>query len=107
MPGGSSRHRVAESSTRRLEWTRPARAAYEATLARIAEADVDTASRLEMRVARSLSLLQSQPGMGSPSALVGRRVYPIPNTGHNVSYRVTRHAITIVRWYRQRQNVPR
>jgi len=60
-----------------------------------------------MRVARSLSWLQSQPGMGSPSVFAGRRVYPIPNTGHNVNYRVTREAIIIIRWYRQRQNVPR
>jgi len=45
--------------------------------------------------------------MGSPSVFAGRRVYPIPNTGHNVNYRVTREAIIIIRWYRQRQNVPR
>ena len=74
---------------------------------RIAEEDVETAEKLEARVAKSLSLLQSQPGMRSPSVLVGRRVYPIPNSGHSVNYRVARDTITIVRWYRQRQNVSR
>lgn len=98
---------MAESSKKPLEWARPARAAYEATIARISIEDVRAASLVEMRVARSLALLQSQPGIGTPSVLVGRRVYPIPNTGHSVNYRVTGDAILILRWYRQRQNLPR
>ena len=73
----------------------------------IADEDVGAASKLEMRVARSLALLQLQPGIGSPSVLAGRRVYAIPNTGHNVNYRVTLETIIVLRWYRQRQNVQR
>ena len=96
-----------EISRKRLEWARPARAAYEATIARIAGEDIHTASLVEGRVARSLALLQVHPLLGTPSVLVGRRTYAIPNTGHSLTYRVTRDAILILRWYRQRQNVPR
>ena len=96
-----------ESTKKRLEWARPARAAYEATLARIADEDIHTASLVEARVARILALLQTHPELGTPSALTGQRFYSVANTGHNLGYRVTRDAIIVVRWYRQRQNLPR
>jgi plasmid stabilization system protein ParE len=95
------------TEVKRLEWAHPARAAYEGTIARIAIDDVHTASLVEERVARSLALLQANPQLGTPSALVGRRTYAIPNTGHSLTYRVAREKILILRWYRQRQNVPR
>ena len=56
-----------EISRKRLEWARPARAAYEATIARIAGEDIHTASLVEGRVARSLALLQVHPLLGTPS----------------------------------------
>lgn len=92
---------------KRLEWARAARAAFEGTIARIAIDDAHTASLVEGRVARSLALLQAHPQLGTPIALIGRGSYAIPNTGHNLTYRVTREAILILRWYRQRQNIPR
>ena len=98
---------MAESIKKRLEWARPARAAYEATLAHIAEEDAHTAGLVQARVARILALLQSHPGLGSPGALTGQRVCPIANTGHNLNYRVVRDTIVVVRWYRQRLNVRR
>ena len=95
------------STKKRLEWARSARAAYEATLARIGEEDAHTAALVEARVARVLVLLQSHPDLGTPSALNGQRFYAIANTGHNLNYRVIRDAVVVVRWYRQRQNVRR
>ncbi len=70
----SSRQRVAERQARRLEWARPARAAYAATLERIAEEDVETAALFARPMARSLALLQLQPWMGTPSVVAARRV---------------------------------
>ena len=96
-----------ETEKKRLEWARPARTAYEGTIARIAVDDIHTASLVERRVARSLVLLQVHPLLGTPSALVGRRTYAIPNTGHSLTYRVTGGSILILRWYRQRQNAAR
>ena len=93
------------STKKRIEWARSARAAYEATLARIGEDDPHTAALVKARVERVLAPLQLHPGLGTPSALNGQRVYPIANTGHNLNYRVVREAIVVVRWYRQRQNV--
>ena len=98
---------MAETSKKRLDWARPARAAYEGTISRIADQDPHTASLMEGRVARSLALLQAHSDLGMPSALVGRRSYPIPNTGHTVTYRATRDVVLILRWYRQRQNMAR
>ena len=95
------------STKKRLEWARSARAAYAATLARIGEDDPHTAALVEARVERILALLQSQPDLGTPSALNGQRFYPIANTGHNLNYRVVRDTIVVVRWNRQRQNVRR
>ena len=85
------------STKKRLEWARSARAAYEATLARIGEDDPHTAALVKARVERVLALLQLHPGLGTPSALNGQRVYPIANTGHNLNYRVVREAIVVVR----------
>ena len=96
-----------ETEKKRIEWARPARAAFEGTIARIANEDAHTASLVEGRVARGLTLLQTHPQLGTPSALIGRRSYAIPNTGHNLTYRVTRESILTLRWYRQRQNPPR
>ncbi len=98
---------MAETSKKRLEWARPARSAFEATISRIATEYPHTASLVEGRVMRSLALLQAHPDLGVPSALLGRRSYPVPNTGHTVTYRVTRDVILILRWYRQRQNMAR
>ena len=98
---------MADTQLRRLEWARPAREAYEATLGRIADEDVETAALIARRVAKSLALLQVQPQVGTPSVVAGRRVYAIPNTGHSVNYRVMRDSILVLRWYRQRQNVRR
>lgn len=98
---------MAEIRSRRLEWARPARAAYEATIDRITGEDPVTAGLVEARVARSLALLMMRPGLGTPSVITGRRVYAVPRTGHTFNYRVTDDVIYILRWYRQRQNVPR
>lgn len=96
-----------ENKSRRLDWARPARAAYEATMERIASEDPVTAGLVEARVARSLGLLAAQPGMGTPGTFSGRRIYAVPRTGHNFEYRFTGEALYILRWYRQRQNVAR
>lgn len=78
-----------ENKSRRLEWARPARAAYEATIDRITDEDPVTAGLVEARVRRSLALLMMQPGMGTPSVFIGRRVYAVPRTGHSFDYRFT------------------
>ena len=98
---------MSENTKRRLEWTPFARAAYEASIAYIAEDDPITAQSVQTRAAKSLELLATQPGMGTPGKLAGRRVYPIPRIGYSINYRVTADAIIIDRWYRQRQNVAR
>ncbi len=96
-----------ENKSRRLEWARPARVAYEATISRITAEDPVTAGVVEARVVRSLALIAMQPAMGTPSVSSGRRIYAVPRTGHNFEYRFTDHAIYVLRWYRQRQNVAR
>ena len=83
-----------ENKRRRLEWARPARAAYEATIDRITDENPATADLVEAWVARSLALLQSQPDMGTPSVIAGRRVCAVPRTGHSFDYRVTSEAIS-------------
>ena len=96
MPGAASKP---------LEWTRRASEAYHATLARVAEEDPLSARLVRERVERALSLIQSQPGLGTPALRRGERRYPVPNTGHVINCRVLRHAIRIVLWYRARQHV--
>jgi plasmid stabilization system protein ParE len=93
------------SGKRRLEWSRAALAAYEATLERIAGEDPFTAERFQVRVAKSLVLIQSNPELGTPSSHAGRRVHAVPGIGHSLSYRVKADAIFILRWYRQRRNI--
>ena len=96
-----------ENEKKRLEWARPARTAYEGTIARIAIDDIHAASLVERRVARSLVLLQVHPLLGTPRPLARSNTNTMPNTGHSLTYRVTGESILILRWYRQRQNVAR
>lgn len=95
----------AAAPEKRLEWAPRALDAYIATLARIAEQDPFTARQFMERVERSLSLILSQPGIGTPATRRGERRYPIPNTGHVINYRVSRSAIRIRLWYRARQHL--
>ncbi len=93
------------AASKPLEWTRRAFQAYLATLARIAEEDPQTARLVRERVDRALSLIQSQPAIGTRALRRGERRFPVPNTGHVINYRVMRHAIRIVLWYRARQHI--
>jgi plasmid stabilization system protein ParE len=94
-----------DAASKPLEWTRRASQAYHATLARIAEEDPLTAGLVSERLERALSLIQSQPGIGTPALRRGERRFSVPNTGHVINYRVLRHAIRIVLWYRARQHM--
>jgi plasmid stabilization system protein ParE len=93
------------AASKPLEWTRRAFQAYHATLARVAEEDPLSARLVRERVERALSLIQSQPGIGTPALRRGERRFPVPNTGHVINYRVLRHAIRVVLWYRARQHM--
>lgn len=96
------------ASKKRLhEWAPSARRAYLRTLDHIAGEDVHTARLVAERVAHSLELIETNPGMGSPVQGGRVRSYPVPRTGHAFNYRETTEGIKIVRWYRQRQNVKR
>ena len=93
------------AASKPLEWSSRALEAYLATLARIADDDPHTAELVRERVERALSLIQSQPGLGTPALRRGERRFPVPNTGHVFNYRVLRRAIRIVLWYRARQHM--
>ncbi len=92
---------------KRLEWAPRALEAYLATLAHIAGEDAFTVQQFVERVERSLALILTQPGIGTPATRRGERRYPIPNTGHVINYRVTRSAVRIQLWYRARQHIAR
>lgn len=93
------------AASKQLEWTRSAFETYYVTLKRIADDDPHTAELVRERVERALSLIQSQPGIGTPALRRGERRYPVPNTGHVINYRVLRYSIRVVLWYRARQHV--
>ena len=90
-----------------LEWARAARDAFDASIDFIASEDPFTARRVIERVENALRHIQAYPKIGGPAGVRGRRVFPIPNTGHIVNYRETKTAIRILRWYRSKQNVTR
>ena len=91
-------------AAKQLEWLPSARAAYLETLEYVARDDPNTAELIAQRVEKSLSLIQSMPGIGTPTARPGVRRYPIPNTGHVMDYRVLRERIRVQRWYRAWRN---
>ena len=89
-----------------LEWARAAQDAFDASIDFIAREDPFTAQLVVERVTNALTQIQAHPKIGRPAGARGRRVFPIPNTGHIVNYRETSSAIRILRWYRSKQNVP-
>lgn len=94
MPAGTSKP---------PRWSRRAAAALESTLDHIATDDPITAEAVLARVERSLALIQSQPGIGTLTAMRGVRRHPVPNTGHIIAYRMVKGELRIFRWYRARQ----
>jgi plasmid stabilization system protein ParE len=88
-----------------LEWARAARDAFEASIDFIASEDLRAARLVVQRVEDALRLIQAHPKIGKAAGLRGRRMFPIPNTGHIVNYRETRSSIRILRWYRSKQHV--
>jgi plasmid stabilization system protein ParE len=90
----------------RIEWTVRALLSYHGTLHHIAEQDESTLALFEQRVMRALSLLASQPGIGTPGTRQGIRMFAMPKTGHTVEYRAQDGILLILRWYRQRRKRP-
>jgi plasmid stabilization system protein ParE len=56
------------------------------------------------RVDHSVELISLQPEIGTPTAAPGVRRYPVPNTGHVLTYRLVRGEVRVLRWYRARRN---
>jgi plasmid stabilization system protein ParE len=56
-----------------LEWLPSARAAYLETLEHIARDDPRAAGLVAQRVEKSLALIRSMPGLGTPTATTSRR----------------------------------
>ncbi|MEW6690200.1 MAG: type II toxin-antitoxin system RelE/ParE family toxin [Pseudomonadota bacterium] len=96
---------MADATSKPPRWSARASAAYANTLDRIAAEDPPTAEAVYARVERSVALICSQPGLGTPTATLGVRRHPIPGTGHIINYRLVRGEIRILRWYRARQSV--
>ncbi|MSQ73055.1 MAG: type II toxin-antitoxin system RelE/ParE family toxin [Betaproteobacteria bacterium] len=85
-------------------WSALALAALESTLTHISADDPFTAEAVLARVDRSVTLIQSQPRIGTPTETPGVRRYPVPNTGHVITYRFVNREMRILRWFRARQN---
>jgi plasmid stabilization system protein ParE len=94
-----------ERRAKPLEWSHRAWDAYCATLEFISDEDPFTSQQVKDRVERALLQIRSFPGIGTPTPRRRIRRFPVPNTGHILTYRETRRSIVIVSWYRARQNV--
>jgi hypothetical protein len=92
---------------RRLEWGRRALEAYISSLVHIAGESRQAAVLIEARVDRALSSIVAVPGIGTPGLRRNERIFPIPNTGHVVHYRLFGRSIRITHWYRARQGIRR
>jgi plasmid stabilization system protein ParE len=98
---------VAGAGGKPLDWHPGARRAFLETLERILLEDPRAAELVRVRVDHALALVQAHPSLGTPTPRRSERRYAIPTTGHVLHYRVTRHAIRIVLWYRARRQVHR
>lgn len=85
-------------------WSARALAAFEKTLAYISADDPVTAESVFARVDRSIALIQSQPGIGTPTATPGVRRHSIPGTGHGITYRFVKGEMRVLHWFRARQD---
>lgn len=71
-----------ENKKRLHEWAPSARRAYLRTIDHIASEDFHTATLVAERVAHSLELIETNPGMGTPVQGGRARRYPLLRTGH-------------------------
>lgn len=95
-----------EGTSKPPRWSARARAAYERSVDYIAREDPRTAELVQERVEHSVSLIAEQPRIGTPTATPGVRRYPIPRTGHVITYRLVKREVRVLRWFRARQNEP-
>jgi hypothetical protein len=98
---------MSDARIRRLDWGRRALQAYVSSLVHIAGESRQTALLVEARVDRALSLIVAHPGIGTPGPRRNERIFPIPNTGHVIHYRVFVRLIRITHWYRARRETRR
>lgn len=78
-------------------WSVSAQRAFFATLEIIENEDAGMARLLIQRVDKSISLIATQPSLGTFKAMTGVWRYAIPYTGHMINYRVAHGEIRILR----------
>jgi addiction module RelE/StbE family toxin len=83
----------------RIKWLRRALLDLDEVEQYIAQDNPTAAAALILKIVRSISLLQEQPGAGRPGRVPGTKELVVPETPYIVPYRVKEGAIQILRVY--------
>lgn len=90
----------------RVRWLRRALNDLEAAESWIARDNPDAAAELVLRIVKTVSLLQVQPGIGRPGRVPGTRELVVPETMFVIPYQVREDVVVILRVYHSARKWP-
>ena len=90
----------------RVKWIRRALLDLEEVEAFIARDNPAAAAETVLCIARAVSLLQEQPGIGRAGRVPGTRELVIPDSPYIVPYRVKDHIVQVLRIYHASRRWP-
>jgi len=90
----------------RVKWIRQALLDLEEVEAYIARDNPTAAAGTVLGIARAVSLLQEQPGIGRAGRVPGTRELVVPNTPFIVPYRVKDNIVQVLRVYHASRRWP-
>ena len=87
-----------------LEWTRSALDDFSAQLVWVYDQNIIDPERVRQRVERTLGLIASHSGIGTPGRRAGTREWPVKDSPLTLVYRVFPEKVSIVAVVHQRAN---
>lgn len=90
----------------RVKWLKRALDDLEAVEAYIAQENPVAAARVVVKIVRTTTLLQEQPGIGRVGRVPGTKELLIPNTPFIVPYRVKDNTVQVLRVYHSSRKWP-
>jgi toxin ParE1/3/4 len=90
----------------RVKWIRRALLDLEEVEAYIARGNPAAAAEVALNIARAVSLLQEQPGIGRAGRVPGTRELVIPDSPFIVPYRVKDNIVQVLRVYHASRRWP-
>jgi addiction module RelE/StbE family toxin len=90
----------------RIKWLKRALLDLDEAESYIARDNPSVAAEVVLKIAKAVSLLGQQPGLGRPGRVSGTRELVVPDTPYIVPYRVKENTVQVLRVYHSSRKWP-